>query len=302
MRRMYHNPLWYQYPYYINTPIDNSNFMRNQGNPQKLYKTILARIEKEVSAIEFYSTLAKMAPDQKQKNEILQVLEDEKAHFQQLSNLYYMATGMHPVYQTEKIPIHNFQEGVRKAYEAKLADYEEYKKGFLLSQNPPVQDVFLRASTDELEHAKRLSDIQSFNSRENRVSKDHGPEPYVVNIETATTQNNTFRTALWTGQHLQVTLMSIDVGGDIGLEIHPDVDQFLRIEQGQGRVQMGKDKNQLNFEKNVSDNFSIMVPAGTWHNVTNTGSIPLRLYSIYAPPEHPHGTVHKTKAEAEAAE
>jgi mannose-6-phosphate isomerase-like protein (cupin superfamily) len=127
---------------------------------------------------------------------------------------------------------------------------------------------------------------------------DHGPEPFVININEASKQNKTYRTALWTGKHLQVTLMSIKPGEDIGLEIHPHVDQFLRIEQGEGIVQMGKRKNNLNFVRRVSDDFAIMVPAGTWHNVTNTGKNPLKLYSIYAPPQHPRGTVHVTKADA----
>ncbi|MBP1967656.1 cupin domain-containing protein [Paenibacillus aceris] len=132
--------------------------------------------------------------------------------------------------------------------------------------------------------------------------KDYGPEPFVVNINQAAKQNSTFRTALWSGNHLQVTLMSINVGEDIGLEIHPNVDQFLRIEQGQGIVQMGKRKDNLNFVRKVSDDSAIVVPAGTWHNITNTGNIPLKLYSIYAPPEHPHSTVHVTKADAMAVE
>lgn len=125
--------------------------------------------------------------------------------------------------------------------------------------------------------------------------KDYGPQPFVVNINEAAKQNNTFRTALWTGKHLQVTLMSINVGDDIGLEIHPNVDQFLRIEEGQGLVRMGKNKDKLDFQARVSDDFAIMVPAGTWHNVINTGNRPLKLYSIYAPPQHPHGVVHVTK-------
>lgn len=124
----------------------------------------------------------------------------------------------------------------------------------------------------------------------------------MVNINEATKQNNTYRTALWTGKHLQVTLMSINVGEDIGLEIHPNVDQFLRIEQGQGIVQMGKSKDNLDFKRNAYDDFAIMIPAGTWHNVTNTGNIPLKLYSIYAPPNHPFGTVHVTKTDALAME
>jgi len=132
--------------------------------------------------------------------------------------------------------------------------------------------------------------------------KDYGRQPFVVNINEAAKHNNTYRTALWTGNHLQVTLMSINVGEDIGLEIHPNIDQFLRVEQGQGLVQMGKRKDHLNFVQKVNDDFAIMIPAGTWHNVTNTGNTPLKLYSIYAPPQHPFGTVHLTKAQALAAE
>lgn len=136
-----------------------------------------------------------------------------------------------------------------------------------------------------------------------RISlKDYGPEPFVVNINEATKQNNTYRTALWTGNHLQVTLMSLNVGEDIGLEMHSNVDQFLRVEQGQGIVQMGKSKYNLDFRRNIFDDTAIMIPAGTWHNVLNTGNVPLKLYSIYAPPNHPFGTVHVTKADAVAAE
>ena len=96
--------------------------------------------------------------------------------------------------------------------------------------------------------------------------------------------------------------MSLKPGEDIGLEIHPNVDQFLRIEQGQGFVQMGKSKNNLTFNRKVYDDDAIFIPAGTWHDVTNTGTTPLKLYSIYAPPNHPFGTVHVTKANAMAEE
>ncbi len=129
--------------------------------------------------------------------------------------------------------------------------------------------------------------------------RDYGPEPFVMNINEVTKQNNNFRTALWTGNHLQVTLMSINVGESIGLEMHPDVDQFIRIEQGYGLVQMGNNKNNLNFERKVYDDFAIIIPAGKWHNLTNIGNVPIKLYSIYAPPNHPKGTIHKTKADAE---
>ena len=129
--------------------------------------------------------------------------------------------------------------------------------------------------------------------------RDYGPEPFVMNINEVTKQNNNFRTALWTGNHLQVTLMSINVGESIGLEMHPNVDQFIRIEQGYGLVQMGNNKNNLNFERKVYDDFAIIIPAGKWHNLTNIGNVPIKLYSIYAPPNHPKGTIHRTKADAE---
>lgn len=131
------------------------------------------------------------------------------------------------------------------------------------------------------------------------ILKDYGPNPFVIDIEKATTQNNNFRTALWTGCHLQLTLMSINVGEDIGLEVHPDLDQFIRIEEGQGLVKMGDNKNNLDFQRKVYDDYIFIIPAGKWHNLINTGNKPIKLYSIYAPPQHPFGTVHKTKKDAE---
>jgi len=128
---------------------------------------------------------------------------------------------------------------------------------------------------------------------------DYGPNPFVINIEEAAKRNNYYRLALWTGCYLQLTLMSIDVGSDIGLEMHPNVDQFIRIEQGQGIVMMGSEKDNLTYRRMVKDGYVIFIPAGTWHNLINTGNIPIKLYSIYAPPQHPHGTIHRTKEEAE---
>ncbi len=135
-----------------------------------------------------------------------------------------------------------------------------------------------------------------------RSQTDYGPMPFTVNIEEATKRNQTFRTALWTGDHLQLTLMSIAPGENVGLEIHPHVDQFIRLEEGQGMVQMGRRKDQVDFERHVQDDDIIIIPAGHWHNLTNTGTVPIKLYSIYAPPNHPHGTVHETKAIADEME
>jgi len=131
---------------------------------------------------------------------------------------------------------------------------------------------------------------------------DSGPYPYVVDIEEATESNDTFRTAAWTGEHLQLTLMSIEPGEDIGLEVHEDTDQFLRVEQGVARVQMGPAEDDLGFDEEVGADWAILVPAGFWHNLTNLGDTPLKVYSIYAPSHHPHGTVHETKEDAEADE
>ena len=98
---------------------------------------------------------------------------------------------------------------------------------------------------------------------------------------------------------MQLTLMSIPVHGDIGVEMHPDVDQFIRIESGCAKVYMGNCQNALREVETVNGNYAIIVPAGTWHNVVNVGNKPLKVYSLYAPPQHPSGTVHKTKADAE---
>lgn len=132
--------------------------------------------------------------------------------------------------------------------------------------------------------------------------KDYGPEPFVVNIEEAAEHNSNFRSALWTGRYLQLVLMSLNVGEEIGLEVHDTVDQFIRIEEGQGVVMMGDQKDNLDFQENVYEDYAFIVPAGKWHNLINTGNQPLKLYTIYAPPQHPHGTNQRTKEEAMAAE
>lgn len=171
---------------------------------------------------------------------------------------------------------------------------------------PPFPNYYMipndRSMSNESDYAVNFWPYTNTQNDRNTVLRDHGKEPFVVNINQATKHNNTFRTAIWTGNHLQVTLMNINVGDDIGLEVHPNIDQFLRIEEGQGLVQMGDAKDQLYFQKRVYDDDAIMVPAGKWHNLINTGNRPLKLYTIYAPPEHPFGTIHKTKADAIAAE
>ena len=125
---------------------------------------------------------------------------------------------------------------------------------------------------------------------------------WVADVEKATLDNTNFRTVLFTGEHTQLTVMSIEPGGEIGWEAHHDIDQFLRVEQGTGRAEFGATEDRVDETHDVEDDWAIIVPAGVWHNVVNTGGEPLKIYSLYSPPEHPDGTVHVTKADADAAE
>jgi mannose-6-phosphate isomerase-like protein (cupin superfamily) len=124
----------------------------------------------------------------------------------------------------------------------------------------------------------------------------------VLNVEQMAVQNQNFRTTIWTGRHLQMTLMSIPPYGDIGLEVHEDTDQVIRVEQGNAVVQMGSCQCQMDFQQNLHRGDVIFVPAGTWHNVINIGVGTLKVSSIYAPPNHKRGTVHRTRAEAQMEE
>ena len=115
---------------------------------------------------------------------------------------------------------------------------------------------------------------------------------YCDNIERVTTENDDFRRVLYTGKHLQLVLMTLKPGEEIGEEVHDDRDQFFRIEEGEGEVRIDGAANK------VKDDFAVIVPAGARHNVVNTGDAPLRFYTLYGPPEHKDGVVHKDKAQA----
>ncbi len=119
---------------------------------------------------------------------------------------------------------------------------------------------------------------------------------FVDNIEKLTKENDNFRKVLFTGEHMQLVLMTLLPGEDIGMEVHNNVDQFFRVDAGHGKVIMNGQ------EQEIEDGFAVVVPAGTEHDIVNTGDEPLRLYTVYAPPNHPDGTVHATKAEADEYE
>lgn len=132
--------------------------------------------------------------------------------------------------------------------------------------------------------------------------RDYGPEPIIMNLENLAKMNSNFRTTVWTGNNLQVTLMSIPVDGDIGIEMHSNLDQFIFIVEGCALVRMGKCKNALPYQQKINHGFGVLIPSDTWHNIINIGDTPLKLYSIYAPPQHPFGTIHETKEDAEEKE
>ncbi len=120
---------------------------------------------------------------------------------------------------------------------------------------------------------------------------------WVGDIDKKTIANKYFREVLFTAPHSQLVVMSLKPGEDIGMEVHEDTDQFLRVEAGEGKTVLnGK-------ESKIKEGFAIVVPAGTEHNVINTSKTePMKLYTVYSPAHHPDGTIHKTKEEAEAAE
>ena len=151
----------------------------------------------------------------------------------------------------------------------------------------------------DIEPEKEVSIImRKYNCGKHPDIRDYGCEPFIFNIRHATNMNRNFRMALWTGRYMQLTLMSIPVHGDIGAEMHHDVDQLICVESGRAKVYMGTCKDNLREQAFVGENYAILIPAGTWHNIVNAGGQPLKLYSLYAPTQHPFGTVHPTKEDA----
>jgi mannose-6-phosphate isomerase-like protein (cupin superfamily) len=115
---------------------------------------------------------------------------------------------------------------------------------------------------------------------------------FIADIEELTEGNTDFRRVLYTGKNLQLVLMALQPGEEIGEEVHEDRDQFFRIEEGEGEVVIDGQRTE------VGDDDAVIVPAGARHNLINSGDEPLLLYTLYAPPEHRDGTVHKTKSDA----
>ena len=134
------------------------------------------------------------------------------------------------------------------------------------------------------------------------MDHNHTATGGVVAIRKATLYNRYFRREMWTGEHLQITVMAIPIGGEVGKEIHEDLDQMLVVEQGSAAVFMSREEGDLPFVGEATEGCAILVPSGTYHNIINDGRVPLKMYSVYAPPKHPVGTLQRTKEEADRAE
>lgn len=163
---------------------------------------------------------------------------------------------------------------------------------FIFFSSVGIAFSFILSGFDDQPNIEKTSTVKDHH-------EDMGGTPWVLDIEDATIDNSNYRIAKWTGEYMQMVLMSLKPGETIDLEIHKDIDQFIRIEQGEALVLMGKSEDNLTFNKNVSDDWSIFIPAGYWHQVRNTGDADLKLYTIYTPSEHPAGTVHETYDDAE---
>lgn len=174
----------------------------------------------------------------------------------------------------------------------KITDFKRTGFYFTLSITMVLLLTGCQQKTDNKEN-------QSGNSEMTETSdEDMGKQPWVLDIEKATVNNNFYREAKWTGDYMQMTLMSLKPGEIINLELHQKIDQFIRIEQGEARVRMGETEENLSFDETISDDWAIFIPAGYWHELQNIGETDLKLYSIYTPAEHPSGTRHETYEEA----
>ena len=137
---------------------------------------------------------------------------------------------------------------------------------------------------------------------EDQTTINAGDKAALLNINEIACSNKFYRKEIWTGEHLQLTVMSIPIGGEVGLEMHNENDQLIGVEYGVAAVYMGSTKQGVRFVGNANADYVLLIPAGTWHNIINEGNAPLKIFSIYAPPHHPKGTIHKTKFDSDLAD
>lgn len=290
----------YDHPFY-QQQMNREHPNVNQGNVynEQIANMVEETLQHELASLPMYYHVLDQFRNDGFGQELIYAVQSKHQIAASLERVYQYFTGK-PIdtrqlehRQEEVVGMEAVYEHARQGYEEKMHKSEQVAEPYsrqLLYQLAMIDYQIANHLTRYLVNDQQYA-IAS------RVT-DYGGSPFIVDIENAAEANTNYRTALWTGEYLQVTLMSIPVGGDIGLEVHPDTDQFLRIEEGEGTVQMGNQQNNLTIEQRVEEDSAIMVPAGTWHNITNTGNEPLKLYTIYAPPHHPFGTVESTKEEA----
>lgn len=126
--------------------------------------------------------------------------------------------------------------------------------------------------------------VRKISFREAISEADSIPTYSVINIDRETESNREFRKPIWTGEYLSITVMRIPVNGETGNEIHDDTDQFVKIESGDARIAIGDENGNVIFDRAIDDDYGVVIPAGTWHNIINAGNEPLKLLSVYAPP------------------
>lgn len=177
---------------------------------------------------------------------------------------------------------------------------ESYNTGRRESQS--TQNENFRSANPERRSGTCTQNKNTPGCSGNDGNRDLGNAPYAFDIESATNSNRDYRAALWTGKHLQLTVMAIPVGEATGIEMHNGLDQFIRVESGSGKVEMGRLKSNMNYTVPLDSRYAVLIPEGTYHNIINTGRTPLKLYSIYTPKAHPFGTVDSTKEDAEKRE
>ncbi|WP_245833172.1 cupin domain-containing protein [Oceanobacillus timonensis] len=277
----------------------------HQGNPhdEQTAAIVAETLQREVSLLPLYFQTVEPLRHDASAQGLVYAVQSKNQIAAGLERTYQYLTGQQlDIRQSE--PAQEKNASIEWMYEQALQGYEEnYRKSEQVNE-PYSKQLLYQLAMADYQIANSLAgflEVHQAYPMSSRVT-DHGGNPFIIDIENAAENNTNYRTALWTGEHLQVTLMSIPVGSDIGLEMHPDTDQFLRVEEGEGTVQMGNRQDNLTIQQHVEEDSAIMVPAGTWHNITNTGDEALKLYTVYAPPHHPFGTVERTKEAAMQAE
>lgn len=171
-------------------------------------------------------------------------------------------------------------------------NYTERLDGEIIPRREENFDCEGNKLYDHLEYYEN-NEISYCDKCKNKCKNEHGGEVYILNVSKSAYKNESFRESVWTGNYLQMTLMSIPCSCDVGVEIHNDTDQYIRVEYGYACLLTGCDPKHLDNKKKLCQGDAVFVPAGTWHNIVNVGRGELKLSSVYAPPHHPKCTVEK---------